>query len=127
MQLELNVNGPGDPYTIDHTALSVTFNPGRLSAYGEVLAGVLEGDATLSVRGDSAVQGWKVVEPFLQAWRDGKAPLDEYAARLGRSRELGQHRLLTPRRPADRWPTGGAWRARHAPPVRPPVARRSVR
>ena len=80
MQLELNVNGPGDPYTIDHTALSVNFNPGRLSAYGEVLAGVLEGDATLSVRGDSAVQGWKVVEPFLQAWRDGETPLDEYPA-----------------------------------------------
>lgn len=80
MQLELNVNGPGDPYTIDHTALEVTFNPGRLSAYGEVLAGVLEGDATLSVRGDSAVQGWKVVEPFLQAWRAGETPLDDYAA-----------------------------------------------
>lgn len=83
MQLELNVNGPGDPYTIDHTALSTTFNPGRLSAYGEVLAGVLEGDATLSVRGDSAVQGWKVVEPFLTAWRDGDVPLDEYAAGSG--------------------------------------------
>ncbi len=80
MQLELNVNGPGDPYTIDHTSLTTTFNPGRLSAYGEVLAGVLEGDATLSVRGDSAVQGWKVVEPFLQAWRAGETPLDEYAA-----------------------------------------------
>ncbi len=80
LQLELNVNGPGDPYTIDHTQLEVQFNPGRLSAYGEVLAGVLEGDATLSVRGDSAVQGWKVVEPFLQAWRDGTTPLDDYAA-----------------------------------------------
>jgi len=80
MQLELNVNGPGDPYTIDHTALEVSFNPGRLSAYGEVLAGVLEGDAALSVRGDSAVQGWKVVEPFLDAWRSGKTPLDDYAA-----------------------------------------------
>jgi glucose-6-phosphate 1-dehydrogenase len=80
MQLELNVNGAGDPYTIDHTSLDVTFNPGRLSAYGEVLAGVLEGDATLSVRGDSAVQGWKVVGPFLDAWKAGKAPLDEYAA-----------------------------------------------
>jgi glucose-6-phosphate 1-dehydrogenase len=80
MQLELNVNGPGDPYTIDHTALEVSFNPGRLSAYGEVLAGVLEGDATLSVRGDSAVQGWKVVEPFLAVWRDGTTPLDDYAA-----------------------------------------------
>jgi glucose-6-phosphate 1-dehydrogenase len=41
---------------------------------------VLEGDATLSVRGDSAVQGWKVVGPFLDAWKAGKAPLDEYAA-----------------------------------------------
>ncbi len=41
---------------------------------------MLEGDATLSVRGDSAVQGWKVVEPFLQAWRSGKTPLDDYAA-----------------------------------------------
>jgi glucose-6-phosphate 1-dehydrogenase len=80
MQLELNVNGPGDPYTVDHTALTTTFNPGRLSAYGEVLAGVLEGDATLSVRGDSAVQGWKVVEPFLTAWRNGDTPLDDYAA-----------------------------------------------
>ncbi|TDN43593.1 glucose-6-phosphate 1-dehydrogenase [Curtobacterium flaccumfaciens] len=80
MQLELNVNGPGDPYTIDHTALEVSFNPGRLSAYGEVLAGVLEGDATLSVRADSAVQGWKVVEPFLDAWRAGTTPLDDYAA-----------------------------------------------
>ena len=80
MQLELNVNGAGDPYTIDHTTLETTLNPGRLSAYGEVLAGVLEGDATLSVRGDSAVQGWKVVEPFLQAWRDGKTPLDDYTA-----------------------------------------------
>ncbi|WP_420365274.1 glucose-6-phosphate dehydrogenase [Curtobacterium sp. L3-7] len=80
MQLELNVNGPGDPYTIDHTALEVSFNPGRLSAYGEVLAGVLEGDAALSVRGDSAVQGWKVVEPFLTAWQAGKVPLDDYPA-----------------------------------------------
>ena len=80
MQLELNANGAGDPYTIDHTTLETTLNPGRLSAYGEVLAGVLEGDATLSVRGDSAVQGWKVVEPFLQAWRDGKTPLDDYTA-----------------------------------------------
>jgi len=80
MQLELNVNGPGDPYTIDHTALEVSFNPGRLSAYGEVLAGVLEGDAALSVRGDSAVQGWKVVEPFLTAWKAGKVPLDDYPA-----------------------------------------------
>jgi glucose-6-phosphate 1-dehydrogenase len=80
MSLELNVNGPGDPYTLDRADLTTTFNPGRLSAYGEVLAGVLEGDATLSVRGDSAVQCWRIVQPIIDAWKAGKTPLNEYPA-----------------------------------------------
>jgi glucose-6-phosphate 1-dehydrogenase len=80
MSLELNVNGPGDPYELDRAKLQTTFNPGRLTAYGEVLAGVLEGDATLSVRGDSAVQCWRIVQPFIDAWKKNKTPLDEYAA-----------------------------------------------
>ncbi|KQO60351.1 glucose-6-phosphate dehydrogenase [Curtobacterium sp. Leaf261] len=80
MSLELNVNGPGDPYEVDRAKLETKFNPGRLSAYGEVLAGVLEGDATLSVRGDSAVQCWKIVQPVIDAWKHDDSPLDEYAA-----------------------------------------------
>ncbi|MFZ7086841.1 glucose-6-phosphate dehydrogenase [Curtobacterium sp. RRHDQ10] len=80
MSLELNVNGPGDPYEIDRAKLETKFNPGRLSAYGEVLAGVLEGDSTLSVRGDSAVQCWKIVQPVIDAWKHDESPLDEYPA-----------------------------------------------
>ncbi|ROQ39466.1 glucose-6-phosphate 1-dehydrogenase [Frondihabitans sp. PhB188] len=80
MSLELNVNGPGDPYTIDRASLEVDFGEGDLPAYGEVLQGILDGDAALSVRGDAAVEGWRIVEPVLKAWRAGKVPLDEYPA-----------------------------------------------
>jgi glucose-6-phosphate 1-dehydrogenase len=80
MSLELNVNGPGDPYAIDRAELEAKFNPGKLTAYGEVLSGVLEGDSTLSVRGDSAVQCWRIVQPIIDAWKSDHSPLDEYAA-----------------------------------------------
>jgi glucose-6-phosphate 1-dehydrogenase len=80
MSLEINVNGPGDPYEIDRAKLETKFNPGRLTAYGEVLAGVLEGDATLSVRGDSAVQCWRIVQPVIDAWKHDETPIDEYPA-----------------------------------------------
>jgi glucose-6-phosphate 1-dehydrogenase len=51
-----------------------------LPAYGEVLAGVLDGDPILSVRGDTAEECWRVVDPVLQAWRAGKVAMDEYPA-----------------------------------------------
>lgn len=41
---------------------------------------MLAGDPTLSVRGDQAVQTWRVEEPVLQAWRDEAVPLEEYEA-----------------------------------------------
>ncbi|GAA4189122.1 glucose-6-phosphate dehydrogenase [Gryllotalpicola kribbensis] len=80
MTLELDVNGPGDPYTIDHVELRAELNPGQLPAYGEVLAGVLEGDPMLAVRGDTAEECWRLVDPVLTAWKKGKVPLDEYRA-----------------------------------------------
>jgi len=80
MSLELNVNGPGDSYDLSRATLHADFGLGDLTAYGEVLAGILDGDPTLSVRGDSAVEGWRIVEPVLAAWRAGDVPIDEYPA-----------------------------------------------
>ena len=80
MALEMNVNGPDDPLVLDRISLATDLNPGRLPAYGEVLAGILDGDPLLSVRGDSAEECWRIVDPVLQAWREGKVPMDEYAA-----------------------------------------------
>ena len=68
MSLELNVNGPGDSYDLSRATLHAEFGLGDLTAYGEVLAGILDGDPTLSVRGDSAVEGWRIVAPVLDAW-----------------------------------------------------------
>ncbi len=80
MALELNVNGPGDPHVIDRASLTADFGPGQLQAYGEVLAGVLDGDPSLSVRGDTAVECWRIVAPILKEWSEDKVPLDTYRA-----------------------------------------------
>ncbi|MCK6210746.1 glucose-6-phosphate dehydrogenase [Georgenia sp. EYE_87] len=80
LDLEIDINGSGDPWQLDRVALSTTFGQGELPAYGEVLAGVLESDPMLSVRGDVAEECWRIVTPVLDAWRDGRVPLEEYPA-----------------------------------------------
>jgi glucose-6-phosphate 1-dehydrogenase len=80
MALEVNVNGENDPTTIDRVSLDATLDPGRLPAYGEVLAGVLDGDPLLAVRGDTAVDCWRIIDPVLAAWRADQTPLESYPA-----------------------------------------------
>ena len=78
--LELNINGEGNPGALDAVTLEAAFGAGYLPEYGEVLRGVLADDPTLSVRGDTAEQCWRIIEPVRRAWRSGEVPLDEYAA-----------------------------------------------
>jgi glucose-6-phosphate 1-dehydrogenase len=80
MSLELNINGPGDPHQLERASLGATFGPGQLLAYGEVLEGIFEGDPSLSVRGDTAEQCWRIVAPVLVAWRADDVPLESYPA-----------------------------------------------
>jgi glucose-6-phosphate 1-dehydrogenase len=80
LRLDFNISGPGDPFAIDPVTLEADFGAGELPEYGEVLKGVVEGDPTLSVRGDMAVDCWRIIEPVQQAWRDGRVPLEEYPA-----------------------------------------------
>jgi len=80
LRLDVNINGPGDPYDIENVTMDAEFGPGELPPYGEVLRGVFESDPTLSVRGDTAEQCWRIVEPVLAAWRAGEVPLLEYPA-----------------------------------------------
>jgi glucose-6-phosphate 1-dehydrogenase len=80
LSLDLNINGPGDPTVIDPATLETELGAGELPEYGEVLKGILDGDPTLSVRGDVAVDCWRIVGPVVEAWRDGQVPLQEYQA-----------------------------------------------
>jgi len=78
--LDLNVNGEDDPMGIDRVSLDTALSPGRLPAYGEVLAGVLDGDPLLAVRGDTAVDCWRIVDAVLNAWKKDETPMQTYAA-----------------------------------------------
>ena len=80
LHLEINVNGPGDPVELDRATFEAGIGPGELHEYGEVLRRILAGDPTLSVRGDVAVDCWRIVEPVLEAWRRDEVPLQEYPA-----------------------------------------------
>jgi glucose-6-phosphate 1-dehydrogenase len=80
LQLEIDVNGPSDIFTLDRAVMETDLHPADLLPYGEVLEGVLHGDPLLSVRGDIAEECWRIVEPVLEAWKNDVVPLEEYEA-----------------------------------------------
>jgi glucose-6-phosphate 1-dehydrogenase len=80
LHLDLNINGPDDPFVIDPVTLEADFGPGDLPPYGEVLRAVLDGDPMLAVRGDTAEECWRIVEPVRTAWHEDRVPLLEYPA-----------------------------------------------
>lgn len=90
--MEVNVNGENDPMAIDRVSLDTDLSPGRLPAYGEVLAGVLDGDPLLAVRGDTAVDCWRIIDPVLEAWRGGPDPARVLSRRVARTRRLADLR-----------------------------------
>ena len=78
--LELNVNGPGDPFDLEPAALGLELPDHELKPYSLLLADVLDAEPTLSIRGDEAEESWRIVEPVLAAWDSGAVPLLEYPA-----------------------------------------------
>ncbi|GAA1215679.1 glucose-6-phosphate dehydrogenase [Rhodoglobus aureus] len=80
LELDLIINGEGDPFSLDRTKLTTTLGDPAMSAYGEVIASLIDGDPALSVRGDVAEQCWRIVTPVVEAFRENRVPLDEYPA-----------------------------------------------
>ena len=80
LHLDLNINAPGDLLGLDQVTMEADFGAGDLPEYGEVLKGVLAGDPMLNVRGDTAVDCWRIIEPVQEAWRKNEVPLGEYEA-----------------------------------------------
>lgn len=71
----VNLNGPGDPFELEHVELDAEFAPQDLPTYGRLLPDVLDGDCTLSIRADEAEESWRIIEPNLNAWSEGQVPL----------------------------------------------------
>jgi glucose-6-phosphate 1-dehydrogenase len=78
--LSLTGRATGPPPRLAPLALDAELPAPELPAYSRVLMDVLNGDSTLSIRGDEAEQAWRVLTPVLQAWADGRVPLQEYPA-----------------------------------------------
>ncbi|MEY2849074.1 MAG: hypothetical protein RI885_1741 [Actinomycetota bacterium] len=80
LELDVMINGEGDPFTLDTVTLHTEFAKGELGPYGEVIAGILGGDPTLSVRGDAVEELWRIVAPVLKTWAGGTVPVEQYRA-----------------------------------------------
>ncbi|MET3718539.1 MULTISPECIES: glucose-6-phosphate dehydrogenase [unclassified Arthrobacter] len=80
LQFDVDVNGPGSIFSLGRVTLDAELSASELLPYGEVLEGVLNGDPLLSVRGDTAEDCWRILEPVLKAWQRGTVPLEEYDA-----------------------------------------------
>ena len=80
VELDLTMNGEGDPFELDRITLAADFGAGELGPYGEVLSGILAADPTLSVRADMVEECWRIVEPALAAWKSDAVPLQIYSA-----------------------------------------------
>ncbi|MCW2583476.1 MAG: glucose-6-phosphate 1-dehydrogenase [Klenkia sp.] len=78
--LEINLNGAGDPFDLEREVLQATSPEQTLPAYGLLLREMLSGDPTLSISDVEAEQGWRIVQPVLDAWAADEIPLRDYAA-----------------------------------------------
>jgi glucose-6-phosphate 1-dehydrogenase len=83
INLDLTVNAEGDPFDLEEATLTAQLGESQLPAYGEVLAGVLDGDPLLSVRGDTAEDCWRILAPVIAAWEADEVPLETYPAGSG--------------------------------------------
>lgn len=80
LSLDLNLNTAGERFGFERVTLAQQMAPPRLPAYGWVLLALLGGDPILSIRADEAEESWAIVEPILDAWAAGRAPLRSYPA-----------------------------------------------
>lgn len=78
--LGIATNASGDRWDLEQTSLAAQLDDSPVRPYGQILDGILKGDPILAVRGDVAEECWRILTPVVQAWDDGRVPLDEYRA-----------------------------------------------
>jgi len=49
-------------------------------AYERLILDTMRGDATLFARNDEVEAAWRIVDPILEAWKNDKDPIAQYAA-----------------------------------------------
>jgi glucose-6-phosphate 1-dehydrogenase len=78
VRLSTTLNAPGR--TAQTQELELTSTGSRHTAYANLVLEMLNGDATLLIRGDEAEESWRIIDPVMRAWSAGDVPMQEYAA-----------------------------------------------
>jgi glucose-6-phosphate 1-dehydrogenase len=79
VELGVNASDPTEPSDFRRMRLGAHHEDWS-SPYARLLLGALSGDTAYAVRGDEAEESWRVVEPFMRAWREGLVLLLGYPA-----------------------------------------------
>lgn len=77
--LELSMNS-ATPMLLERKSLTTELGQPVMTAYGEVLRHIFDGNQLLAVRADIAEESWRVFESTLAAFAAGEIPMDEYPA-----------------------------------------------
>lgn len=80
LRLDLTGSAGGSPPRLAPLSLEADLPAPDLPAYSLVLIDVLQGDSRLSIRSDEAEESWRLLTPVIDAWAEGKVPLEEYQA-----------------------------------------------
>jgi len=104
VSLSLGAKIPGTRMRIRDVQMEFLYGTAFLSqspeAYERLITDAMRGDATLFTRNDEVEAQWRIIEPILDSWADGRPPLAEYEAGSPGPEESGK--LLCP---------GDDWRA----------------
>ena len=75
---------PGQSFQVRDVLMDMSYGTSFLEeapdAYERLLLDAMVGDPTLFIRSDEVDQAWQIVDPILETWHDGSAPLAGYAA-----------------------------------------------
>jgi glucose-6-phosphate 1-dehydrogenase len=83
MHMEMHVKAPGLGMDTRVVSLNASYrkpDEKPLEAYEALLLDVIRGDKTLFIRFDEVEWAWRVVEPIMKAWDNGKNPVQSYPA-----------------------------------------------
>lgn len=80
LKLGLSTSVESNRFQLSQSVLDTDLAESQLRPYGEILDSIFRGDPLLTVRGDVAEECWRIIEPVMRAWEEGKVPMDEYIA-----------------------------------------------
>ena len=84
ISLEFGAKVPGPQVKLGHVEMGFKyrdyFQIDPSTGYETLIYDAMTGDATLYQRADNIEGGWRVVQPILDAWEEGAAPMARYSA-----------------------------------------------